>query len=182
MNKEICPVIIPPETEKTKAYKNKIAFIEGALVEGAHLRLPVGSRLSVEQWQRRVDIGLVYNLNETITAEEIGKKLGVSRERVRQLNVEFIQYLWGNCSVELQTRFPLEKIPFDKPPSQVYKEEKSRLMGGISLKVKDQIASNINSLTEIEERTGLSKRTISNTRKTLSGWGIILPRETEEHK
>lgn len=152
-------------------FQNTIAFIETAFAEGAHLKLPEGTKQK-KRWERDVDITVVYLLNPDETLEDVGKIFGgITRGRIKQIKDKTMNTLWLNCSSETQTLFPLNELDLEKPLTQKSRERMSRSRGGISIFIRDHVASG-KSVKQIRKEGRYSKQQLISARKTLKRWGV----------
>lgn len=164
-----------PKSQEDK-FKNTTAFIEVAFAEGAHFKVP--KRFTKEQWERNLDIVLVYLLNPDKSLEEIGRYDGITRERVRQIKDKVIKNLWLNCSIETQTLFPFEQL--ELALTQRSNELKSKAKGGKSVAINRGLQAG-KSIAEIRKERGLSIQQITTSRYVLRRWGTEVPHIITPH-
>lgn len=163
-------------------HARKITLIEKGMAEGAHEKVP--QNITQEYWRRMVDIGLLYNIGSETVLQKVGEVYGLHRERIRQINKEFIVLFHGNCSEELQKEIPLETIPFAKPLPQSSREKKSEARGGKSLKIRDVILKKgmVSPKQLSSELEDISPSRIRTAARVLESWGLKLERSTIDWK
>ena len=148
-------------------------FLKEAFKEGTHRIRP--PRVSEPQWLRRIMIGVVYNdIGSSATLQELADENGVSRQRIGQINDDFLKNLHNSCSPELQGRYFLDELlTARKPWSQKSKDKASESQKIVSLKIKAQIEAGVTDREKISNNTGISRSIIRGlARTTLRGWGI----------
>lgn len=176
MTKEGGPMVSSGRQEKVVIYKRKIDFFQKAVTEGAHLRPPLARHMSMEQWEKRVNIGLVYNFNEDVSMKEMGEAFcNITRKRISQINRKFTEDMWHNSSSKLKQRYPLQELFVKKPLSQVKREKMSIANGGTTFKIKEQLKNGVADIIEIAKATGIPKQKILSRRGILRSWDNELP-------
>jgi len=90
-------------------------------------------------------IGVVYNdIGSPATYEELVDEHDIYKQSARDINKRFLANLWNNSSPELQGKYPLSEIlTARKPRSQRSRERHSLSMGGVSLRIKDQVENGV---------------------------------------
>ena len=157
-------------------------FLKDAFKEGAHRIKP--KKTKRDQWFRQIMIGVVYNdIGSTATEEELADKYGTFRQSISDSNKFFLGNLWNNSSPTLQDRYPLnEVLTARKPWGQPSRERFSAVRGGASLRIKEQVESEVTDPDKISENTGISKQKIRQAAtRTLKSWGIDVPRENASY-
>lgn len=165
-----------------ESYGRKIEFLEQAVAEGAHKKQPTVKQLTEEGWVRMRNIGAVYNGSSEASLESLGQQYSLTRERVRQINRQFIRCLWNNCSEETRKKFPLESISQDKPRPIDFGIRMSQVHGGISLKIKEEIDKGVTDPRRIVDDLGLTLTQIARSRSVLKTWGVELPRVNNSYE
>lgn len=147
-----------------------IGFVKDAMQEGAHKKLPQTQGMSENKWAREKNIGAVY-IGSPAVLQTLADQYGVTRERIRQINDDFLKDLWTNCSDETRTRHPLKEIlslskPAD-PKGLIARIEKTVMETGIT--DPERIASKLNIPSkEVARRRGSLKRRGFNISFTLT--------------
>lgn len=160
-------------TVRQTPHEKKMDWMEEAIQEGALSKLP--HRTTQEQWEKQQDIGITYTFGD-VTYEDLGRIHGCTGKNIRQLNKKFVINLWENSSPPLQAQHPLAEIPFAKPLGQIFRERRSEVQGGFSLKVRDLVRKGITDPKQIKDTLGISTEALVGTRRILRGWGIDIPR------
>lgn len=160
-----------------ESYDRKIEFLRTAVAEKAYRKAPVAQRFKEQSWIRMRNIGAIYNGSSSATYDSLGKQYGLTRERIRQINKKFIEYLWENCSQETKNEFPLNTIPLDKPTSQVSREKRSQEHGGRTLRVRKEVESGVTDRDQIAKNLGLSAQDVGSSWRILRRWGVDVPFE-----
>lgn len=153
-------------------------FLKDAFKEGVHRTKPKTGGLSQDRWSRQKMIGVVYNdIGSSATYEELADKYGTFRQSIADSNKSFLRNLWNNGSPELKEQYPLNEIlGARKPLSQASRERRSASLGGVSLRIKEQVKSGVTDINSISENTGIPRQEIRRaTRGVLKDWGINLP-------
>lgn len=123
---------------KEDKFKNTLAFLKAAIAEGAHLKKP--DQTPEDAWVRQKNIIGTY-FGSPATLEEIGRIYRGTRTMVKDTEKRGMRNLWGNCSSETQELFPFQQLALIKPRSQKSRERTSRSKGGVSITIRDQMAS-----------------------------------------
>jgi len=166
-----------------ESYARKIDFIEKAMAEGAHLRLPrakaAGRPMSKEAWNRIVDIGLLYHAGPETTGPSIAAMYNVTGEAIRQTRNRFIVDLYKNSSKETRQKFPLDSIALSKPVTLPQREKMAKIMGGLSLKVRSLIGEGVTDSEVIISRLETTRARLKAATKSgmFKEWGLTLPVE-----
>ncbi|OGH24554.1 MAG: hypothetical protein A3B47_03675 [Candidatus Levybacteria bacterium RIFCSPLOWO2_01_FULL_39_24] len=143
-----------------EAQIKRISFIEKAIGEGGLEKIPIS--------ERDQNLALVYNLNEELTAEKVGKIFLNSfsrhsfRERVNQINKRFLATMWNKASIQLQTEHPLSELFMKRPYA----------LNPVNVRIRELILKGA-SPKDIERAEG--KAALANARKTLDKRGIEIP-------
>ena len=86
--------------------------------------------LTSEQWSRQRKIGFQYAFTDK-TLDQLGKQYGgLSRERVRQLNQDFLDNIFQTSPKQLRSEYPRETIPDRKPTTPETREKMSAAQKG----------------------------------------------------
>lgn len=89
-------------------------FLVEALAEEAHLKQPPA--VLEDFWARQKNIVGCYYLTP-VRGPTLATIYGISRQALNISKLSGMRHLHGNCSPELQDRFPFETIPLAKPPT-----------------------------------------------------------------
>lgn len=151
------------EREKTREelHQERQAFIIEAIQEGAHERLR----------ERAVNIGVAYNFGGE-PLKVLGDQYEISRAGASLNARKFIEGLWSNSSEGLRSSHILEDLLTKRPESEIISQRRSQVMGGTSLRVKEQVIAGARSIDEIGSNTGFSDDSIRKSFRTLKEWGI----------
>lgn len=108
-------------------FEETIGFIEAALAEGAHSKVPKRFTKEPWMWKRNLDATLIYSLNPDIDLERTGRLFNYEtynhgREWTRQTRNATMWDLWANSSAKTQSLFPFEELELNKPRPQRTKE------------------------------------------------------------
>lgn len=162
-----------------ESFQRKLNWMKAAIEEGAHEVVPMSKmgKLTPSRWDMIRDIGFLYAFTDA-TLEELGSgKIPmlkgwsfVHREQIRKENKRFIINLWNNCSPELQRKYPLDTIPFDKPLSQVSRQRRSASKNGPSSKVLKELHNANTDPKAIMEATGINRVQFKAASRVLNGW------------
>jgi len=166
-----------------ESYARKIDFIEKAMAEGAHLRLPraKGCRQAYVQRAceiRIVDIGLLYHAGPETTGPSIAAMYHVTGEAIRQTRNRFIVDLYKNSSKETRQKFPLDSIALSSL-LLCLRERKWPNNGRIKLKVRSLIGEGVTDSEVIISRLETTRARLKAATKSgmFKEWGLTLPVE-----
>lgn len=168
-----------------ESFQIKLDWMKQALGEGAHLVVPknrAGPKMTDERWGQIVDIGLLYTYTylslEDLGSGDVAVNNGwpsQTRANISLLNEQFITHLWNNCSPELQEKYPLSDIPFDK----LNKHNKPWTQ---TSRVRDQIKKGITDPQVISKIIDIPVAHVQNAKSNLRAWGEEIPRTTSYKK
>ncbi|OGH21271.1 MAG: hypothetical protein A2958_02115 [Candidatus Levybacteria bacterium RIFCSPLOWO2_01_FULL_38_13] len=169
------------EREKTREelHAQRQDFIQKAIQERAHEKRP--EDISQHHWERAVNIGVAYNFGD-----EYLEVLGLQYERTKEIASKavrkFIEGLLGNSSEGLRFSHPLEDLLSKRPESEIIGERRSQAMGGISLRVREQVRKGAKDVEEIQRNTGISESSIRKSLGVIRRWGIDVSRFIPSHE
>jgi len=183
--------LINPFGEKAYPYAWPVTyeFLKAAIEEGAHLIVPKQLRNFTDaenMWVRKRNIATIY-FSSKATQGEIGRMYRYSQNSIRenpnlrsapQKHIRtFIKLLWGNCSNELQGRFPLDQIPTDKPLTDESRYKSSvgisRAVDGVFEQALPLVMEGRWSREQIQQEVGATKSSIDHIIRNRRSRGFL---------
>lgn len=136
-------------------------FVQKAIEEGAHETIR----------EKTVNIGVAATFGPSPLAE-IGRSYDETRANASLLYRGFIIELWDNSSKQTRSFQTRKDLLERKPTPQDSRERNSEGHGGRTLEIRGLILSGARSVDELEKQSGLSRRGILRTMRTLKRWGV----------
>lgn len=164
----------------SRVFCKRRQLIEIGLQEHAHEKVP--ERLNPDQWERMVNIGIVYAFNPRSRLKDIAESYSVQKGAICDKKNRFLINFHRNCLPETQRKFPLASILFDKQHSQNTREKQSRIKGGVLIAIRDEINRGVTDTREIAKNLELDLRNFSRYRERLWRWGVKVPYVSRNHK
>ena len=109
-------------------HERKKTFLREIIKQRSWKTIPHG--LSEKRWSIQRKIGFQYAFTDK-TLDQLGKQYGgLSRERVRQLNQDFLDNIFQTSPKQLRSEYPRETIPDRKPTTPETREKISAAQKG----------------------------------------------------